>query len=129
MKYLSISLLFWVLVACQHAPTSSHSQAVDAAGFQQAMTENPDAILLDIRTSEEVAQGKILGATVIDYYSQGFAEKIKALDTTKPILIYCAVGGRSQSALPILSEAGFTQIYHLSSGIQGWIQEGYTIEK
>lgn len=119
-------MAFW---ACQPSPESGTVRAVDASEFQKEMAQHPEAILLDIRTPREIVSGKIEGAVEIDYYRSDFEEQVNKLDRTKPLFVYCAVGGRSQSVLPVLQKAGFKEIYHLSSGVQGWIQAGYPLEK
>jgi rhodanese-related sulfurtransferase len=45
------------------------------------------------------------------------------------VLVYCRSGNRSIVATEILETFGFKRIYHLSSGIKDWINEGYDLMK
>lgn len=100
--------------------------AEEAAGLIAA---REDLVVLDIRTPEEFAEGHIAGAVNIDFKSADFAEKVAALDTGKPYLFHCRSGGRSGQCIPLLEEAGFTELYHLRSGILGWSEAGKSLEK
>jgi rhodanese-related sulfurtransferase len=93
--------------------------------FQQ---KSINGIILDVRTPAEVAQGKIPGSVSMDYYAPDFLVKVNELPKDKEIYLYCAVGARSQEAANLLIQEGFTQVYHLSGGIQAWAQAGNSIE-
>jgi rhodanese-related sulfurtransferase len=86
-----------------------------------------NGILLDVRTPEEVAAGKIPGSISIDFYQEDFATKVKELPKDKEIYVYCAVGARSGQAADLLIQQGFTKVYHLSGGIRAWTSEGLPI--
>lgn len=77
----------------------------------------PNAILLDVRTAGEVAQGAIKGHKHIDIMSTSFAEKISKLDKEKSYFIYCRSGNRSGQACNFMFNQGFTKLYNLSGGI------------
>lgn len=78
------------------------------------------APLVDVRTAEEYVEGAIPNAINIDYYEDDFEDKLLALDTTKPVLVYCKSGFRSHKAAKILLSKGFKEIYELEGGIMGW---------
>ena len=59
---------------------------------------------------------------------QDFPE-INKLDKNKTYLIYCRSGNRSRGALSVMVELGFRAVYHLSVGINGWVEEGFPITK
>jgi hypothetical protein len=83
--------------------------------------KDPSAQIVDVRTSKEVAQGKIQGSVNIDYFSPTFvASALNKLDKTKPVLVYCAAGGRSASAAKDLKKAGFKKVYDLEGGYDSW---------
>ena len=80
-----------------------------------------NAQILDVRTANEVAQGKIQGSLNIDYFKADFMEIAKSkLDKNKPVLVYCAAGGRSASAAKDLKKAGFKSVYDLEGGYDNW---------
>jgi rhodanese-related sulfurtransferase len=92
--------------------------------FQQKST---NGIVIDVRTAEEIAEGKIAGALELDYFLPSFQSQIEKLSKDEEIYIYCAVGARSREAAEILLEQGFTKVYHLNGGIQAWAQKGLPI--
>jgi rhodanese-related sulfurtransferase len=49
---------------------------------------------------------------------------VAGLDKTKPVLIYCTVGARSEQIGKQLQKDGFTKVYNLYGGILHWVNEG-----
>ena len=102
---------------------------------QEALTliqdnqNNPDFVIIDVRTPEEFAEGYIENATNIDFYSETFRDELKQLDKNKTYLIYCRSGGRSGSALDIMAELNFREVYNISGGIIAWKTEGLPTTK
>ena len=92
---------------------------LDSAGFAGKMND-PDAVLVDVRTAQEFAQKHIPGAIHLDFYARDFTSKITALDSSKTILVYCRTGRRSGEAAKILTEAGFKDVANLKKGIVRW---------
>lgn len=99
--------------------TQPISQDVSAEEFNRLMSENPGTVL-DVRTEEEFGKGYIDGAVNMNFYADDFTEQIKKLDTSSPVYVYCAAGGRSGKAKKILSENGFNEVYNLSGGYKNW---------
>lgn len=97
---------------------------LDPAEFQQ---KSGTGIVIDVRTAEEIAEGKIAGALELDYFLPSFQSKVDELGKDEEIYIYCAVGSRSREAAEMLIQQGFTKVYHLSGGIQAWAQKGLPI--
>ncbi|MEN9973510.1 MAG: hypothetical protein RIS20_1857 [Bacteroidota bacterium] len=114
MKFLmSILLVGLSAVSCAQ-------NRVSQSEFKKLM-KDPAAQIVDVRTSKEVAEGKIAGSVNIDYFSASFiATAEKKLDKTKPVLVYCAAGGRSASAAKDLKKAGFKKVYDLEGGYDSW---------
>lgn len=69
---------------------------------------------LDVRTADEVAAGKLPGATHIPLDElRGRLAEVEALvkgDKAAPLVVYCRTGRRSASALDTLVAAGFTNV-------------------
>jgi phage shock protein E len=84
---------------------------------------------LDVRTAEEFSEGHIRGATNVDIMEKDFSKKLAEVDKSKPVLVYCQVGGRSTRSLSKLKKAGFPKIYHLNEGMKGWIDAGKPVAK
>lgn len=90
---------------------------------------NPNALLIDVRTPAEYAEGHIEGARLIDFYAPDFRQRIAALDKNKTYFIYCRSGSRSGQVLQIMKELGFKKVYNLERGFNSWMQEGLPVEK
>jgi phage shock protein E len=102
---------------------------LNPAAFAERMAAKDDYVLLDVRSVAEFQSGHIQGAINADVNTAAFAAAIKDLDKTKPVLLYCAVGGRSSYAARLMQEQGFTELYHLSEGTSGWMRQGFALVK
>ena len=91
--------------------------------------ESPNFVILDVRTPEEYHSGHIKNSVLIDYRSDSFEKEINKLDKNKTYLIYCRTGGRSSSALNMMKELGFDNVYNMLGGIILWEKESYPTEK
>jgi len=101
---------------------------VDARSAQKLLSQT-NLVILDIRTPEEFKSFHIAGATNIDFYGSNFEQRINSLDKSKPYLVHCASGGRSNRSLQIFQKHDFQSIYHLDGGINGWKNAGLPVEK
>lgn len=88
------------------------------------LKEDDNALILDVRTEDEVAEGKIPNALHIDIFKgQGFIYEVEALDKTKNFYVYCKAGGRSAQACAIMNQLGFKNTYNLMGGFSQWTGE------
>ena len=112
------------------APASTTvNDVLDPADFKQKLAANPGAVLLDVRTPEEVAEGALPGAVNINFNAPDFQEKIAGLDKGKPYFVYCKVGGRSGKAATLMNESGFQEVHNLKGGYDAWVGQGLEVEK
>ncbi|MBP0903743.1 rhodanese-like domain-containing protein [Mariniflexile gromovii] len=85
------------------------------------LAEDANAVVLDVRTDAEVADGIIPNAIHIDIFKgQGFIDEIEALDKDKNYYVYCRSGNRSGQACAIMDQLGFANAYNLEGGILEW---------
>jgi rhodanese-related sulfurtransferase len=94
----------------------------------ELMKSQQNLIVLDVRTAGEYAGGHLVGAINIDVTKSDFEQRIARLDKKKPVLVYCAVGGRSASATKTLVAKGFT-VHDLVGGFSRWQREGRPSER
>ncbi|MEJ2640410.1 MAG: rhodanese-like domain-containing protein [Desulfosarcinaceae bacterium] len=92
-----------------------------------AQQDNPDFVLLDVRTPGEYNKGHIPGAKMLDFYQRDFIERLKALDRDKTYLVYCRSGNRSGRTLALMDKLGFKRVAHLAGGILAWQRKGYAL--
>jgi molybdopterin/thiamine biosynthesis adenylyltransferase/rhodanese-related sulfurtransferase len=84
-------------------------------------------ILLDIREKGEIALGYIQGAL---FLPQGrLKQEVETLlpDKDVPTVVYCAGGIRSLAAAKLMKEKGYTHVYSMTKGINGWKDAGYGV--
>jgi rhodanese-related sulfurtransferase/rubrerythrin len=91
--------------------------AIEAATY---MDRHPaDAYtLLDVRQPSEYESGHIPGAKLIPL--PDVSERLAEIDFDKPVIVYCAVGGRSRVAAQMLAGKGVREVFNLSGGIKAW---------
>lgn len=94
--------------------------------FEKQITN--EGTILDVRTPEEVADGKIANATVINFNDADFVNQISKLDKSKPVYVYCKAGGRSGKTSVTLSALGY-EVYDLDGGMDAWKSAGKSVEK
>ena len=100
----------------------------------RAMMEKEGAVVVDVRDSAEVEKsGKVPGALTI---SRGMLEfKADAetpyhepqLQKDKPVIVYCASGGRSALAGKTLKDFGYQKVFNLG-GFKDWAEAGMPVE-
>ncbi|WP_373056975.1 rhodanese-like domain-containing protein [Zunongwangia sp. H14] len=89
--------------------------------WSEQLKEDKNAVILDVRTDEEVEEGYIPGAKIIDIYKgQEFVEEVEKLDKNKNYYIYCRSGKRSAQACTILDQMGYANTYNLQGGFMNW---------
>ncbi len=77
-------------------------------------------VLLDVRESDEVERAKIGGTQWIPLGE--LEARIGELTAARssPIVVYCHHGGRSEKAVRLLLERGFSGVENLDGGIEAW---------
>ncbi len=126
----STALLMSVL-CCDTSTTSGEifmNKTIDETyTLIQDNANNPDFIILDVRTPSEYASGYIENAVNIDYYADDFEDTLDQLDKSKTYLVYCRTGSRSASAMNIMKKLDFIEVYNMQGGITAWTSAGYPV--
>ena len=119
-----------LLAGCGSSKTATKMQQVSANEAYQLIQQrrnDPDFVILDIRTPQEFVAGHIQGAVNIDFYASTFRQELSQLPKDKAYLVYCNSGNRSGQAMPIFRELGFQEVYELRGGIQAWYAAGFPL--
>lgn len=74
--------------------------------------------IVDVRTVAEFEGGHIPDAENVPL--DQLEASMASWDPAERVLVYCATGSRSVEAMRILSAAGFSTVYNLTSGIVAW---------
>ncbi|MBS1215213.1 MAG: hypothetical protein H6R20_187 [Proteobacteria bacterium] len=121
--FVSGGMLLWPA-----ARRSAGGPAVDTLGATLLINKD-DALVLDVRQPAEVAAGKIVNSKNIPLGD--LAARVKDLEKwkSKPVIVVCASGSRSSSAVGVLKKHGFEKVFNLSGGFGAWQQAGLPVEK
>lgn len=76
------------------------------------------AVVVDIRDPQSFATGHISGSQHLD--NQSLHDFIAKADLDKPLIVSCYHGNSSQSAAAYLAHQGFSEVYSLDGGFDGW---------
>ncbi len=93
------------------------------------LVQKENIVLLDSREKIEYETSHIKNAVCVGY-DKFKLKKIKKLlpkDKTKPIVVYCSLGIRSEDVAEKLKEAGYTNVYNLYGGIFEWKNQNQTV--
>lgn len=101
---------------------------ISQQAFQALMASENKPLVLDVRTSEEFAEGHIRGALNISHDQLEHRLALLEANKSKEIVVYCRSGRRATYAEGILRGAGFTKLKHLEGDILGWKKSGLPIE-
>lgn len=94
--------------------------------FETVFEDAPDnLVVLDVRTQEEFDGQRLPDATMIDFYSPDFANRIEDLDRDTPYLLYCRSGNRSAQTAALMQDLGFTDVREVEGGILSWLDDGH----
>lgn len=91
--------------------------------------DNPDLIIIDVRTPQELKSGMVENAINIDMYNQNFLLDIKELRKDEKYLLYCSVGGRSSTASDFMIKEGFTSVFNSEKGFSSLKEAGITLKE
>lgn len=123
--------------------TTSLKQLLDAAhaavprialAEAQAMAAAGRALIVDVRDAPEVEKtGKAAGAV---HVSRGMLEfradpdspyHDKQFRKDRPVILYCASGGRSALSAKLLKDLGYAEVYNLGA-FKDWVDGGGAID-
>jgi len=122
-KYLliiGIAILAFILYRKFTVTTDENIKNVNAQEAYELLEKNKNVIVIDVRTKQEYSSGHIPGSKSIPVGE--ILSRISEIEKYKdsPVLIHCASGSRSASAVRILSKNKFNNIYHMNRGLVGW---------
>jgi rhodanese-related sulfurtransferase len=116
-KIIVLSVIIATAVAGNAQPVI---QLVKANQFKEMMDSIPGAVVLDLRTPDELKEGVIPTAINVNYFEMDFISQIEKYDRNGIYLLYCASGGRSGETMTLMEEKGFKRVYNLEGGFSQW---------
>ncbi len=105
-------------------PTTPTVTVVEAAARLQATTD-PRPLVVDVRERNEFGVMRVPGSVLLPLST--FTSTYDQLPTDRPLLMLCAVGGRSARATDFLRANGYTEAVNIAGGITAWNAAGLAI--
>jgi rhodanese-related sulfurtransferase len=89
--------------------------------WEREATLRPDQVMfVDVRTPKEFATRRVPGARLVPFDELETRYQGEIPYTAEKVVVYCASGERSRFACDFLSHRGYTNLYHVTEGLQGW---------
>jgi len=92
-----------------------HVECVDVSTAKKIYDENPDAVIVDVREADSVAESKLTDSI---HVSRGLLEmKLprQCPDANTPIMTHCGGGGRASLAALSLKQLGYKRVYAITA--------------
>ena len=118
-------LLSAPVLAQSEAPPEAPSITASELNARRASSAAP--VVIDVRTPEEYAAGRIPGALNIPF--DEVAQRISDIDAPHGVALYCMVGPRARKGESALLSAGYTAVLHLEGGLAAWQAAGLPVER
>jgi len=101
-----------------------------AKTLKKMLDDEKDVIILDVRESEQRAEGEIYADDTFAITRGNLEFKVLNLIKNKDAIIvtYCRSGGRGALAAQSLRTLGYKNATNLKGGLKGWAKEGYPVE-
>jgi rhodanese-related sulfurtransferase len=100
---LIIASLF-LLVGCSESEPEAATSSVSS-----------QAVVIDVRTPAEFAEGHLEGALNLDSASPDTAAELETMDKDGEYLLYCRSGNRAGTIKTLMEDMGFTNVENLGS--------------
>lgn len=134
--YLAL-LLSLLLLACKQPSDTAYNlmlrqlynhrvDTISAAQVQQKLEQGIVPLLLDTRSKSEYQVSHLPGARYIGYADFDLSE-LKDVPSDTALVVYCAVGYRSEKIGEQLQAAGYTNVQNLHGGLFAWVNEGLPV--
>jgi rhodanese-related sulfurtransferase len=95
-------------------------QNITKEEWKKLVVEKDNAVVIDVRTSDECEKGMQPNAIQIDFMLLvSFLHEIDTLDRSKTYFLYCRTGNRSAQACMYMHDYGF-KTYNLIGGMSSW---------
>ena len=133
-----LTLFISLLVACgsvSNDTSSSQPADIDVSSLSvdlevsdvNALRENPNVVLIDVREQYEYDEGHIPCITLIPLGT--IPNRLDEIPTDKEVILVCRSGNRSNQATQFLQQQGFDNVHNMLGGMNAWGEAGYSIDR
>lgn len=120
------AVLFSLLLLAVAPSFATGAVNLNSSQARALLAKNAKMVVLDVRTPEEYRQAHLKGSLLIPLGELG--RRVQEIPRDRPVLVYCAVGARSQTAASFLSSKGYRDVYNMADGIVGWYKNGLPLQ-
>jgi adenylyltransferase/sulfurtransferase len=99
-------------------PVPAPDGVIDPVEVKSKLDRGDKFLLLDVREPHEYQIARIEGATLIPLGQ--LPARLGELDKNTEIVAHCKMGGRSQQAVDLMKQQGFTNVRNMTGGINAW---------
>ncbi len=108
--------------ACSQAMDSADAASLDEA---RRLHESGQALLVDIRESDEHATGVAAGALLLPMSQLQRRLAELPADPARPVLLICRTQNRSSATLKALRRHGWGHVRYVHGGMSEWARRGW----
>lgn len=101
-------------------------RSISAGEAAEMISSRQDLQIIDVRTPQERKQLRIADTRPVPV-----GDILRGVFTShpnQPLLLVCAVGGRSYVAGKVMFARGYREVYNLDGGIESWQRAGLPVE-
>jgi sulfur-carrier protein adenylyltransferase/sulfurtransferase len=99
-------------------PVPAADGVIDPVEVKSKLERGEKFLLLDVREPHEYQIARIEGATLIPLGQ--LPARLGELDKNAEIVAHCKMGGRSQQAVDLMKQQGFSNVRNMTGGINAW---------
>ena len=118
-------VFLFALAGCSNS-SSDGLQSISPAEAYKLMNSQSNVLVVDVRSPQELKQGHIKNSLLIPLWD--IMKGKRSLPKDRPLLLVCAVGGRSYGLGQALVKNGWKDVFNLSGGIASWKRAGLPLE-
>lgn len=125
MRKVAVIALLLMLTAI--SAFSAGYRNINSTEAKKLVEQKKNIYLLDVRTQDEYRQARMKGGVLIPINE--IERRLGEVPKNRPVLVYCAVGSRSNLVAGFLAGKGYPEVYNMQDGLVGWYRNGYPIER
>lgn len=96
--------------------------SIQEISVHQIQDNDPNLVFLDARERREYEVSHLKNAVWVGY-DDFTINRLKGIDKTDKVVVYCSVGYRSEKVGEKLRFAGYTRVYNLYGSIFEWVNQ------
>ncbi len=122
-----IAIILAVLVTTAVTVLSASYRNISSNDARRLIEQKKNIFLLDVRTPDEFRQARMKGSILVPINE--IERRIAEVPKNRPVLVFCAVGSRSNLVAGFLASKGYGEVYNMQDGLIGWSRNGFPVER